>query len=129
MPRAAGWVAHRHAQELVHDESRAVRARGVDRAIHASLDGIVQERIEGRIQNAVDDRGVSVERSGRLTRVAADLHHPRGTSVIGGGQTEFEKKLVDGTEFFGPQMPVVDGAVPVGGRVLDLGQVPDGGEQ
>ncbi|MCB1099835.1 MAG: hypothetical protein KDN22_29985, partial [Verrucomicrobiae bacterium] len=91
---------------LIPDSTRYIASRQSPGFIEASLDdGIkrgVEQALNERVRRVVGAGGFAIIASGGVERKGA------GINVDGG--MEFEQRFVDGAEFFGTEVAVVDDA-------------------
>ncbi|CAM5320813.1 hypothetical protein SCANM63S_00615 [Streptomyces canarius] len=122
----AGDAAGRRDQEVAAAASRVTHGQGEQRRPalvlrRARADGPLDDRVEGRVQEAVDERRGRVVGAGGLAVVAVQLPQDVGAVVVLAG-FEFEERLVDRAEFVRAQVPVVDLAGPAELGVEDDGE-------
>ena len=119
---AAGRVADRDRQQGLGDRLGRVGPRG-GRGDLGLLGGVVEDRVQGGVEQAVDEGRRGVVGAGRLPLVAgASTSRMNVRSAPCSVGDELEEGLVDGAEFFGAEVAVVD--APVAAR-CDLSRTRD----
>ena len=101
------WAAATRKWPEPQAGSQTVSARKRGLGVGGLL-GVVEHRVEGRVEQAVDQRRRGVVGAGRLALVAGDGLEGEGARSSGRSGARLEQRLVDAAELLGAEVAVVD---------------------